>query len=287
MNSQLELPQNSTARLFPQILELTKGTLTTETNTSPRRTFNTMTEVNGAASESDPAPTQEQNDQPSQAATEPINPNIPSTSQLDNGLSKRPRDARLFHIILANYGVTAYQERVPLQLMDFAYRYTSSTLQDALHFTSEGYGTTNPTGPGAGTKRGEGAAAHNDMSGITLSSLRLSIASRTQYQFSPTLPKEFYSELAQERNRVGIPPPPKGEYGVRLPPEQYCLFGAGWELKEEWDEEMDVEQDAGAKDEGMDEREDGEGGGDEEEGGRMEDIFGGANGDEDKEMEDE
>ena len=246
-----------------------------------------MAEVNGAASESDPAPTQEQNEQPSQAASETSNPNITPTSQLDNGLSKRPRDARLFHMILTNFGVTAYQERVPLQLMDFAYRYTSSTLQDALHFTSEGYGTTNPTGPGASTKRAEGAAAHNDMSGITLASLRLSIASRTQYQFSPTLPKEFYSELAQERNRVGIPPPPKGEYGVRLPPEQYCLFGAGWELKEEWDEEMDVEQDTGMRNEDMDEREDGEGGGDEEEGGRMEDLFGGANGDEDKDMEDE
>ena len=54
---------------------------------------------------------------------------FPTNSSIDNGQSKRPRDARLIHLILANYGVNAYQERVPLQLMDFAYRYTSSTLQ--------------------------------------------------------------------------------------------------------------------------------------------------------------
>lgn len=56
-------------------------------------------------------------------------PSFSTNSQLDNGHSKRPRDARLIHLVLANYGVSAYQERVPLQLMDFAYRYTSSTLQ--------------------------------------------------------------------------------------------------------------------------------------------------------------
>ena len=155
------------------------------------------------------------------------------TSLADNGLSKRPRDARLLHMILANLGVTAYQERVPLQLMDFAYRYTSSILQDALHLTSEGYGG---SGHIQGTTKGAGAGGNNDMTSITLSSLRLSIASRTHYQFSPTLPKEFYHEIAQERNRVALPSMGR-EWGLRLPPEQYCLTGVGWGLKDEWESE--------------------------------------------------
>jgi transcription initiation factor TFIID subunit 9B len=207
----------------------------------------------------------------------PADSNLPLSFQTDNGLSKRPRDARLLHMVLANYGIIAYQDRVPLQLMDFAYRYTSSTLQDALHFTSEGYGT---AAPGATSGK---AAAHNDLSGITLSSLRLSIASRIHYQFNPTLPKEFYSEIAQDRNRVALPPVSR-EWGMRLPPEQYCLTGVGWDLKERYDEEMEDaddarERDATIKEEGIegDEEED-----DEEEVGRMEDLFGN-DGDEDME----
>lgn len=237
-----------------------------------------MAEVNGAIAESNAADTQPSNNQnelSTQSAADPINHNFPP-SQTDSGLSKRPRDARLLHLVLANYGVSAYQERVPLQLMDFAYRYTSSTLQDALHFTSEGYGT---TGPSTGSGK---AAAHNDLSGITLSSLRLSIASRTHYQFNPTLPKEFYSEIAQDRNRVALPPVSR-ESGMRLPPEQYCLTGVGWELKEEFDEEMEdvderMEEDVALREEGVEED---EGDGDEEV-GRMEDLFGNDN---DEEME--
>ena len=169
-------------------------------------------------------------------------------------------------MILANIGVTAYQERVPLQLMDFAYRYTSSTLQDALHLTSEGYGTqTSGTGK---------AASNNDMNAITLSSLRLSIASRTHYQFSPTLSKDFYHSIAQERNQVQLPPIGK-DFGVRLPPEQYCLTGLGWKLKEEWanvskDEGADIGSDQVMLDPENDQEDDEAEDGNE----RMEDFFG-------------
>ena len=227
-----------------------------------------MAEIDGALSEdpsNDPHPT-----------TASINPAFPAASLADNGLSKRPRDSRLIHMILANLGVTAYQERVPLQLMDFAYRYTSSTLQDALHFTSEGYGTSGPI-----SNRGSAS----DLSNVTLASLRLSIASRTHYQFSPTLPKEFYHEIAQERNRVALPAVGR-DWGLKLPPEQYCLTGVGWGLKEEWDSEGEREGERG--DDVMGEHEgEGDRGEDGEE--RMEDVFGdGVDGAlEDREMEDD
>ena len=234
-----------------------------------------MVEPNGTGPENDIADSQLSNQNIQPPAQDPVSRSF-SPSQLDGGLSKRPRDARLLHMVLANYGVTGYQERVPLQLMDFAYRYTSSTLQDALHFTAEGYGTT-----GSGTGSGK-AAPHNDLSGITLSSLRLSIASRTHYQFNPTLPKEFYSEIAQERNRVALPPVSR-EWGMRLPPEQFCLTGVGWDLKEEFDEEME-DVDDGKEGEMALREEDGEdeGGNEDEEPGRLEDLFGNDN---DEEME--
>lgn len=181
--------------------------------------------------------------------------------------AKKPRDARLIHVILANLGVTAYEERVPLMLMDFAYRYTSSTLQDALHLTSEGYGT-----QASGTVK---AASNNDMSSVSLSAVRLSIASRTHYQFNPTLGKDFYHELAQERNQVQLPPVTK-EFGIRLPPEQYCLTGVGWKMKEELARlnKQDEEDEAAVDQMMMDREGDQEDDGAEDGNERMEDIFG-------------
>ncbi|MCJ1297278.1 hypothetical protein MMC08_000064 [Hypocenomyce scalaris] len=239
-----------------------------------------MAEPNGTTSEgpsSDPLPASTDTPPPAQPAITSINPAIPATSLTENGLSRRPRDARLIHMILANLGVTAYQERVPLQLMDLAYRYTSSTLQDALHLTSEGYGGPGPGGGGGGGGgRGGGSVTNiNDMSSITLSALRLSIASRTHYQFNPSLPKEFYQEIAQERNRVALPAVGK-DWGVRLPPERYCLTGVGWGLKEEWDSQEDEVVAADGGDEVMNEgdAEDGEGIAEDEAEDRMEDVFG-------------
>ena len=244
-----------------------------------------MAEINGSTSEPPPMnpPTSIQAPPSPPTDKKSINPAFPMTSLNDSGLSKRPRDARLIHMILANLGVTAYQERVPLQLMDFAYRYTSSILQDALHLTSESYGT---AGLGGGKSTSNAAS---EMNSITLSSLRLSIASRTHYQFNPILPKEFYHELATERNRVALPPVGK-DWGIRLPPEKYCLTGVGWGLKEEWDsdEEAEVEhKDDGeemmlGENDGIDIEEEAA---DE----RMEDFFGEGfdDGAEDKEMEDD
>ena len=221
-----------------------------------------MAEVEGPTantSGTQPNPTQDESSLP----TPPADPYFPPSSLADTGLSKRPRDARLLHMVLASYGVTPYQERVPLQLMDFAYRYTSSTLSDALHFSSEGF---DHTGSGGGK-----GAASNTLSDITAPALRLSIHSRTHYQYNPVLPTAVYAEIAQERNRVALPPLRK-EMGMMLPPEQYCLTGTGFQMEEEEAEEEVADDDTTMKDDEVN-GDDGEGG-DEPEGGRMEDIFG-------------
>jgi hypothetical protein len=67
---------------------------------------------------------------PSQPAPITISdPTIPLTSLQDNSLNKSPRNARLMHMLLFSLGCTAYQERVPLQLLDFAYRHSSYSLR--------------------------------------------------------------------------------------------------------------------------------------------------------------
>ncbi|KAK8228837.1 putative transcription initiation factor TFIID, 31kD subunit [Phyllosticta capitalensis] len=171
-------------------------------------------------------------------------PPQPPTSISDSGLSKRPKDARLLHMVLAHQGVSAYQERVPLQLLDFAYRYTAGVLSDAVSIAAETAPTT------ASTTTGKGGAAANANAGgptaqhegsVSFGAVRSAIASRLNYQFNPTLPKDFLQELAAEKNRVGLPRPER-EYGVRLPPERYCFTGAGWNLKEEWESEIEVDE---------------------------------------------
>lgn len=68
------------------------------------------------------------------------------------------------------------------------------------------------------------------------------------------------------------------EWGLRLPPEQYCLTGEGWNLKDEWDAEDEEMNEGGSADqthlEDVPERAEDSEGEDEDENGRMEDIFG-------------
>ena len=103
------------------------------------------------------------------------------------------------------------------------------------------------------------------------------------------MPKDYYLEQAQERNRVALPAVGR-DWGVRMPPEQYCLTGAGWSLKEEWDEvegdddgtvlglmEVDRDMNGGDEEEDANAEEDGN--------QRMEDIFGDGSGG-DQNMED-
>ncbi|GKZ16757.1 Mucin-2 [Aspergillus brasiliensis] len=224
---------------------------------------------------------------------------IPSTSLKDSGKSRRPRDVRLIHMLLSSLGVTAYQERVPLQLLDFAYRYTSSVLQDAVHLATEGYagGPESSAGGGGGSRAGA-----SEINTVSLPALRLSIASRLHYQFQAGLPKEFLMDVAAERNRVALPGASRGfdsqgmakaaaanqsvvMGGMRLPPERFCLTGTGWNMREEWEsegeEEVETEDDAAAgRENGMGgagasaKAEEGEEGVDEEEDGKMEDVFG-------------
>lgn len=71
----------------------------------------------------------------------------------------------------------------------------------------------------------------------------MSVASRINHQFNTSLPKEFLLEIAQERNKVALPTVGK-EFGVRLPPEKYCLTGINWNLsetREAWMDESDGE----------------------------------------------
>lgn len=122
-----------------------------------------------------------------------------------------PRDVRLLHLLLASQSIHQYEDQVPLQLMDFAFRYTRGVLKDAMVYNEY---------------------AEQQEPGLTVEDIRLAIAARTQYQFKPTAPKELLLQLAHERNKKALPQV-MGMWGVRLPPEKYCLTAKEWDLDED------------------------------------------------------
>ncbi|KAL1882127.1 hypothetical protein VTK73DRAFT_2218 [Phialemonium thermophilum] len=206
----------------------------------------------------------------------------------------RPRDARTIELLLTAQGVTAFEARVPLLLLDFAYRHTSSVLSDALHLSADPY----TSQAGARPSATSGAAPVNvGDATVSANAVQLAIASRLGYQFrgggaatAGGVSKDWMLELARERNKVALPRVAPSEWGVRLPSERFVLSGLSWGLTEGWAElgerddsdEEEQDDDNGNAMEGVEttEQADDDVGGDGVEGGTIADVFGG-------EMEDE
>ena len=194
----------------------------------------------------------------------------------------RPRDSRLIELLLASQGVTAYEQRVPLLLLDFAYRHTSSILSDALHLSGDPYVTQAGSKPSATS--GAIALAAGDAP-ITANGVKLAIGARLGYQFrggssGGGISKDYMQELARERNKVALPKIVSNEWGVRLPSERFVLSGTSWGLKDAWDEAGNEEEDdedneqGGDAMEGIEAPEPEDVGGEGVEGGTVEDVFG-------------
>ncbi|RCK60474.1 Transcription initiation factor TFIID subunit 9 [Candida viswanathii] len=142
-----------------------------------------------------------------------------------------PRDVRLLHLIFATHAVHNYQDHVPLQLMDFAHRYTKSVLKDALVYNDH----SKPVNTNTNLNTNSNTTVNTD-------DIRLAIAARSNYQFKPVPPKELLLELAQERNSKPLPPViPR--WGLNLPPEKYCLTAKDWDsIYDEPDEDNPGQQ---------------------------------------------
>lgn len=144
-------------------------------------------------------------------------------SSMTNEQAAIPRDVRLLHLIFATQNIYSYQDHVPLQLMDFAYRYTTGTLQDATIYSDHAHAS------GSHISNAGNAGTNAQ---LTTEDIRLAIAARTNYQFKPVPPKELLLELAAERNKKPLPAVIP-TWGIRLPPEKYCLTGKDWVLEDE------------------------------------------------------
>ncbi|KAI1264985.1 transcription initiation factor IID, 31kD subunit-domain-containing protein [Xylariaceae sp. FL1019] len=196
----------------------------------------------------------------------------------------RPRDARTMELLLTSQGVTSFDQRVPLVLMDFAYRHTSSILNDALHLSGDPYTTQAGAKPSGSSGAVPQAPPGGDAT-VTNNALSIAISSRQYYQFrggaggSGTggvggggVSKEWLQDVARARNRQALPRVLANEWGVRLPNERFVLSGQSWGLKDDLpaaessDEENDIEMEGveSTANKPSDEKKDGEEGGLEE-----------------------
>src|ERR1700760_981093 len=119
------------------------------------------------------ASTQVQQTQSTQQTSQPTQSQASQSqsNQQASAQQHKPRDVRLLHSLLASQGVSSYQDRVPLMLLDFAYRYTRSVLSDAQQLAWEGYGTHGNTNQNSG----RAADAPTD---VSLQALRLAAQGR-------------------------------------------------------------------------------------------------------------
>lgn len=165
--------------------------------------------------------------------------NTPANEQLLK--SNIPRDLKTLHLLLGAHGIDEYEDTVLLQLLDFSYRYTKEILKEALEYNE--FAVVNQPKPlpapihTRSNVNGEPSTIdinHTDNtdelrkkvlngSRMTVDDLRLAINTKTQFQFKQvSQPKELMLQLAQERNKKPLPKLP-AQYGMRLPPEKYCL----------------------------------------------------------------
>ncbi|EON98314.1 putative transcription initiation factor tfiid subunit 9 protein [Phaeoacremonium minimum UCRPA7] len=248
--------------------------------------------------QSQPQMSQGTSQQPTQTSQSQSQP--PGAPTSPTAAAPRPRDQRTLELLLTAQGVTAFEARVPLLLLDFAYRHTSSVLSDALHLSADPYTSHAGSRPSATAGGTASVPASGGDATVSANAIQLAIQARLAYQFrggggatgGGGASKDYLQKVADERNRIALPRVAPSEWGVRLPSERFVLSGAGWGLRDVWagqeddsdDEEGDGDvamEDAMEGIEGGDKQPDAEDvGGDGVEGGTMEDMFG-------EEMEDE
>ncbi|KAH6845309.1 hypothetical protein B0I37DRAFT_447219 [Chaetomium sp. MPI-CAGE-AT-0009] len=227
----------------------------------------------------------------------------PSQSQ---PTAPRPRDARTIELLLTAQGVTAFEQRVPLLLLDFAYRHTSAVLSDALHLAADPY----TSQAGARPSAAAGAAPVNvGDAAVSANAVQLAIASRLGFQFrggggggfggaggagggAGGASKDWIMELAREKNKIALPRVSGNEWGVRLPGERFVLSGVPWGLRDVWAGQEGAEESSGEEEDEDEEMLDGPAmdvekedvGGEGVEGGTIGDVFGDEGLEEDEEM---
>ncbi|KAF6091614.1 TATA-box binding protein associated factor 9b [Phyllostomus discolor] len=118
-----------------------------------------------------------------------------------------PRDALVMAQILKDMGITEYEPRVINQMLEFAFRYVTTILDDAKIYSS-----------------------HAKKPNVDADDVRLAIQCRADQSFTSPPPRDFLLDIARQKNQTPLPMI-KPYSGPRLPPDRYCLTAPNFKLK--------------------------------------------------------
>ncbi|KAI5155805.1 Transcription Initiation Factor Tfiid Subunit 9B [Manis pentadactyla] len=118
-----------------------------------------------------------------------------------------PRDALVMAQILKDMGITEYEPRVINQMLEFAFRYVTTILDDAKMYSS-----------------------HAKKANVDADDVRLAIQYRADQSFTSPPPRDFLLDIARQKNQTPLPLI-KPYAGPRLPPDRYCLTAPNYRLK--------------------------------------------------------
>ncbi|NXM75823.1 TAF9 factor, partial [Serilophus lunatus] len=118
-----------------------------------------------------------------------------------------PKDAQVMAQILKDMGITEYEPRVINQMLEFAYRYVTTILEDAKIYSG-----------------------HAKKPSVDADDVRLAIQCRTDQAFTAPPPRDFLLDIARHKNQAPLPLI-KPYSGPRLPPDRYCLTAPNYRLR--------------------------------------------------------
>jgi len=129
---------------------------------------------------------------------------ITSENSSDN---KMPKDAQVMASILRDMGITEWEPRVINQLLEFAYNYVTTVLDDAKMLSS-----------------------HAKKKTIDVEDVRLAVQMYTDKNVTSPPTRDVLLEVARVKNATTLPIP-KPTSGLRLPPDRFCLTSCNFKLK--------------------------------------------------------
>ncbi|XP_059241702.1 transcription initiation factor TFIID subunit 9B isoform X2 [Mustela nigripes] len=141
----------------------------------------------------------------------PLSPDDEGQDNMESGKmappKNAPRDALVMAQILKDMGITEYEPRVINQMLEFAFRYVTTILDDAKIYSS-----------------------HAKKPNVDADDVRLAIQCRADQSFTSPPPRDFLLDIARQKNQTPLPLI-KPYAGPRLPPDRYCLTAPNYRLK--------------------------------------------------------
>ncbi|KAH9412230.1 transcription initiation factor TFIID [Ordospora pajunii] len=125
---------------------------------------------------------------------------------MSSGENLAPRDAKVISVILRSLGIEECEPKVIIQLLEFAYKYSTEVLGDALLFSK-----------------------HANRSQINSSDVKLALQTKVGKYFVPPPPRQYLAEIAAMANSKPLSVP-DGETLIKVPPLSSALLSLDYEV---------------------------------------------------------